>query len=270
MKIAVCLSGEFRTGAMAFSNIKQYIGNLWDQCDFFIHTWDTESYAFLPAADSSVVSNNIGCNQNYLIDKTVLTEYYSLYQPAAMVVGKGLMVPFLDHRLYSIRYCLDLMNEYSRKNEINYDIVIRIRPDLLFNFQKSTLTDDIKNCTDKKTFYFGLIDIQDTKEKIFENEYPHIHSEFWIGSPDVIIRASTFNEVMENRHTDHQPSDGLLHMGIWLRDGLGLKLQQIHTQTTVYRHIHAEKNLSSLTVNYDIFPKIYFRHCNNIDYEDLL
>ena len=41
--IAVCLSGQIRTGIYAAPNIKRFIGDLWDNCDFFIHTWNVSN-----------------------------------------------------------------------------------------------------------------------------------------------------------------------------------------------------------------------------------
>ena len=38
MKIAVCFSGQIRTGIQNHPNIKEFFGKLYNECDFFIHT----------------------------------------------------------------------------------------------------------------------------------------------------------------------------------------------------------------------------------------
>ena len=43
MRIAVCFSGQIRTGVQTAPNIKRYIGDLDPVCDYFVHTWDHQS-----------------------------------------------------------------------------------------------------------------------------------------------------------------------------------------------------------------------------------
>lgn len=38
MRIAVCFHGQLRTACHATPAIKSYLGDLWENCDFFIHT----------------------------------------------------------------------------------------------------------------------------------------------------------------------------------------------------------------------------------------
>ena len=40
IKIALCFSGQIRTGVLTSNNIKNFIGDLINQCDVFVHTWD--------------------------------------------------------------------------------------------------------------------------------------------------------------------------------------------------------------------------------------
>ena len=42
MRIAICFSGQLRTGVWAIPAIKSFIGDLWENCDFFLHTWDSQ------------------------------------------------------------------------------------------------------------------------------------------------------------------------------------------------------------------------------------
>lgn len=252
------MSGQVRTGTYAFSNIKNYIGDLWDNCDFFIHTWDCETYTDPPVASTYALENQIAPNQKYLIDKNTLNQYYSQYQPVNMVVSKGMGFSYLDHRLYSIRYSVELMNDYSKKNNVKYDLVIRTRPDIIFNLEKRKLKDDLEQVKDSKTFYFGLLQ----KERpIFDNNTPHIHSEFWIGTPEVITTASKFDKIMLLRHPAHIPQDHLVHMGVWLRDGIGFRLEQLNTCSTIYRYLHLDNNMSPMS-DYQLLLDTYWKKIN--------
>ena len=44
MKIAVCFSGQIRTAVENFINIKNFLGDIYNDCDFFMHCWDDCSY----------------------------------------------------------------------------------------------------------------------------------------------------------------------------------------------------------------------------------
>lgn len=42
-RIAVCFSGQLRTGVETAPVLREFIGEVWNSCDFFIHTWDRNS-----------------------------------------------------------------------------------------------------------------------------------------------------------------------------------------------------------------------------------
>jgi hypothetical protein len=46
MKIAICFIGQIRTGVICFPSIRHYIGDLWDNCDIFIHTYKQNYYEY--------------------------------------------------------------------------------------------------------------------------------------------------------------------------------------------------------------------------------
>jgi len=39
IKIAICFSGQIRTGVLTYKNISNFIGELIHQSDIFVHTW---------------------------------------------------------------------------------------------------------------------------------------------------------------------------------------------------------------------------------------
>ena len=69
MKIAICFSGMVRTGVKAYPSIKRFIGDLWGQCDFFMHTWDKDYHNVLTGELST---HFFETNVNLELDKTKL------------------------------------------------------------------------------------------------------------------------------------------------------------------------------------------------------
>ena len=65
MKIAVCFSGQIRTGVQTAPNIKRYIGDLDTVCDYFVHTWDHQS-------------PNHAAHDLVPVDKSVFSEFWSI------------------------------------------------------------------------------------------------------------------------------------------------------------------------------------------------
>jgi hypothetical protein len=77
MKIAICFSGQIRTGVQTEPNIKRYIGDLLPICDFFVHTWDHQSPPHT-------------ANALMLVDKSVFADFRRLYNPKSMTVEEYL------------------------------------------------------------------------------------------------------------------------------------------------------------------------------------
>ena len=81
MKIAVCFSGQIRTGIENHPNIKEFFGKLYNDCDFFIHTWNFSEYKTYNGSNiskkptiepienlSEIVSKNFKCILMNIID----------------------------------------------------------------------------------------------------------------------------------------------------------------------------------------------------------
>ena len=77
MKIAVCFSGQIRTGILTFKNIKNFIGELINQCDVFIHTWDVISEA----------SSNLSiAGIPFKEPESLFEEFSEIWKPKKMIV----------------------------------------------------------------------------------------------------------------------------------------------------------------------------------------
>ena len=136
MRIAVCFSGQIRTGVEASENIIRYLGEFYPFCDFFIHTWD--------------VNQNIQyCGSRIFtpeekVSKETLLKIKKIYNPNKMVVEKfsklkDAISPVGDSQKYlwySFNKSIQYKKEYEEKNNFKYDIVIKLRFDIIFDQER--------------------------------------------------------------------------------------------------------------------------------------
>jgi hypothetical protein len=242
MKIAVCFSGQIRTGHINYPNIKRFLGDLYDYCDFFVYTWDTETYTHKEHASKRLLDANIPSNFHYPAISDSISLFYSLYIPRSMVVNNYNETikehPGLDPYAYCIRQSYNLMKEYSKNNKIKYDYVVITRPDVLFDPSKS-LQEDIDQVDDERTFcYASLYDNKTEPDKI--------ESVYWLSKSFTMNLVSEFQFIIENRHLTYN-IDGFVHLGNWIKHGLGLSLKRLdNSKTAVYRWRHYENNVGPL------------------------
>jgi hypothetical protein len=203
MRIAICFSGQIRSGVQAAPNIKRYIGDLLPICDFFLHTWDHQSPPTAP-------------NDLQLVDKSVFAEFYKLYNPISMTVE-----PYKVHRLpdgtwagarvdsttgkkyvsmfESIRKVNNLKIAYEKDNGFVYDYVVRIRTDLIFHPDKS-LRNDIGD-------YFGRTLSLPDSDNIFmtafhRGDHPKLEDVFWIAKSPTMDKLANFSIVRADSGVD--------------------------------------------------------------------
>jgi len=119
MKIAVCLSRQVRTGADVFFSLKNYIGELWDNCDFFMHTWDIETTSpHIPQLE-----NTSGVNP---IDYEALESLLDTYDDRAFDInnrdkyGNTLLLLACQQGGISKRICKLLLRRGADINAQNY------------------------------------------------------------------------------------------------------------------------------------------------------
>jgi hypothetical protein len=188
MKIAVCMSGQLRLGNLAFPNIRRFFGELFSSVDFFIHTWDTNLYRNVMAF------HNITVRPPIRVYKRDLKTYKSLYQPKKFLVGnqkdfirplkeKYNIVGDLAYSYYSFYKAMELKNQYQKENNIEYDVVVKLRPDLLFpsdrTFQKDLTQfinnkDNIYSCRSDDFYQLG----NDKNMRINANFFEYYQSDY--------------------------------------------------------------------------------------------
>ena len=134
MRIAICFSAQVRTALYAVDNIKKFIGPLWNQCDFFCHTWlkDTDK---LFEHEMYVLSNKT------TVEQSTIDKLHEIYQFKKFKIENWedvvLQRPFDPPLFYSWIESLKLKQEYEKENNFKYDIVIKLRLD---NIYRDTLT----------------------------------------------------------------------------------------------------------------------------------
>jgi hypothetical protein len=168
MKIAVCLSSQLRMGLLASKNLKRFFGEYFDKIDFFIHTWDQNSYR-------NVLSLLMLPRPPAKISKDDLDKYKEIYNPISFIVEdqesyiKNIHALYGNTgeliNLYHSRYCAILAKrEWEEKNNFKYDVVVNIRPDMLLHPEKSfsadlndylTAPDAIWSCCEDDFYHIG-------------------------------------------------------------------------------------------------------------------
>jgi hypothetical protein len=129
-RIAICFSAQVRTALYAVDNIKKFFGPLWDQCDFFCHTWlkDTDK---LFGPGESLFENKITVGQD-TIDK--LHEIYN-FKKFKMENWEdlALVIPYEPPLFYSWIESVKLKQQYEQENNFTYDYVVKLRLDNIYS-----------------------------------------------------------------------------------------------------------------------------------------
>lgn len=164
MKIAICFSGMIRTGVEATPAIKHFIGDLWNHCDFFLHTWNLDYHNVL-TGETPEHFGQANPNLNLDLNKVEkLKEFYKFKLAevddywAAMnsssdmfsnyVISDQWIIPWF----YSWHKSVLLKKKWENINGFKYDVVVKLRPDVIFN-KELTLKDYIDRIADND---FGI------------------------------------------------------------------------------------------------------------------
>lgn len=192
MKIAVCFSGQMRTALESHKSIINFLGNQLSNVDFFFHTWDinTEKTLFGDLRDEP----------DYTFEDHVyiseLLKIVKIYGPQKYIVE--------NHKEYinsvrckennpSLWYSwyksLMLVKDFEKENNFEYDVVLKMRFDIIY--EPSLVLDDllIKYLSRIKDGEFFADTIWKLGEKI--NQYM-VHDVFYIHNSKIIDRLNFF------------------------------------------------------------------------------
>lgn len=239
IRIAICMAGQIRTGIDASASLLNYIGDLLPYCDFFIHTWDADSYSS-PGFGCSRY-DEIGLEPHHLcpVEFETYDSMTKIYKPKMSMFGKFKQweemdfKPSHDPHLYSVRQANNLKCLYEKEHSFKYNVVIRTRPDLIYDPSKS-LRDDLEQLdhNDRTFCYAQCHDSMALANKI--------DNAFWLGSGYVMDQVSNFELIKGNTHPEFQ-MDGFMHFGNWVTLGLGFNVKRLrNSRVTVYREFHKD------------------------------
>lgn len=201
MRIALCFSGQNRTGHVTAENIKRYVGDLLPDCDVFAHFWDSETRGTGYANREGAVSTNTEWHSPKLSEHDKFVEFYRQWAPRSIIVeqynlqpnrpkwGGRRWDPVVGKWHVSMWRSLYESNKlkmyYAQKNQITYDYTVRLRSDLVFDASKS-LADDLA-LVQNNIILFG-----DHYAIWPIHQMTRIEDIFWIGQSHVIDNISDY------------------------------------------------------------------------------
>ena len=169
MRSAVCLSGQMRTYRICYENLCRYILEPYSP-DVFIHTWKNTGVTH--HIEDLIPRSSF--NRQYIVEDNEVTYegLDKLYSPKLCVIEEfvegyteeldGRRVPkILKEKeskhykgslpmFYKMKKCNELKQEWENRRDFIYDIVIRLRPDLMI---KERIPKEV--CEDSNTLWYS-------------------------------------------------------------------------------------------------------------------
>jgi hypothetical protein len=257
MRIAICFSGQNRTGHATADNIKRYIGDLLPNCDVFAHFWDSETRGTGYANRLGESSVEHGWHDPSLSSKEKFVEFYRQWMPRSITTEEYDLQP--SKKLWagrrwdpvaekyqvsmwrSVYEANKLKMDYAQKNQIVYDYTVRLRSDIVFGKGKS-LAKDIAEIPDQYTMLFG------DHYHIWDYDgRARIEDIFFVASSLVMDQMSSYcfahANTIANIDDPKQPGyqDWQWHMYKWMIDTLGLKVSAL---TNSMMRIYTEQDIA--------------------------
>jgi hypothetical protein len=203
MRIAVCFSGQLRTGVSASPNVLKFIGEALPYTDFFMHTWDSNNSKCLghncdyPHQTTPVTDfhkfNDIYKLKQFKIENT--NKIFEMFK-STYLNFKGSANTWFPH-YYSWQQSILYKQQYELASNFVYDIVIKMRPDCIFS-ERITLNDIIP-CIKQNMFAINNI-INPLGERAADDIY-------YMAKSDTMDKISQWNNyaLMEWRLPDRVP-----------------------------------------------------------------
>jgi hypothetical protein len=177
IKIAICFSGQIRTGLLTYKNIKNFIGELMPQCDVFVHTWDVITQT---SSDLSIAGVPFKESDELFYD------FEKIWNPKKMIVEsfeKWKQNSSIEPLFHSLYECNELRKQYQKEKNLIYHFVIKIRPDFIYN-PSYKLKDEIEVILNSD--YGNSIYTLDFGNVISLNKFEDV---FWIANSDVFDKT---------------------------------------------------------------------------------
>lgn len=215
MKIAFCFSGQLRTAEYAADGILRFIGDLLPNVDFFIHTWDQALHKRrdLKSPKITKILEQLQLEKTpHLLDYKIRLPH--VHPPTFEILKK--INPIYKFKLSEIEnthysyaafrnlYGIfkppfygwykvnELKKNYEQTTQVNYDYVIRTRPDMLFP-KENSLADEIDHCEKTPKCFFGI-----GRNDLYMNDV------FYIAKSQIMDIAAEFAFQNQNEMSLHE------------------------------------------------------------------
>jgi len=201
MRTAICFSGQIRTAIETSKSILNFIGDEINNIDIFIHTWDINTTAASyfdgrPEEDGSITQK---------VDVSEFDKLREIYSPKEFKIEKwenwhtdrsGIIyrrnngeVGSINPLFYSAHESNHLRVEYEKKHRIEYQLVFKMRLDVLFK-DSYKISDEIEWMLRRPNFFY----INDVFNKLPEL----VEDIMWASIPTIMNTAMKVNTAMEN------------------------------------------------------------------------
>ena len=196
MRIAICFSGQIRTGVEASENIKRFLGDLLPYCDFFIHTWNINSqknYAgtIIYPDEEYISEDNINRIINIYKPKKIIIEDYNIFRFNKK--SRDIMKNNITAQWYSFNKSVEYKKEYEKDNNFEYDLVVKLRFDIIYSNNRSLLDDYFISLDN----YFYIENFAIVTDKI--EDLPFIDDVYYLGtSKDMNIMSDYYDYMIKN------------------------------------------------------------------------
>ena len=139
MKIAIQLFGHLRTYDKCYQYLKNHLLNKYD-CDVFMHTWSSMDHNTKTHHDNRMVSSTSVYPLKESLVRRITRDKENIIIEDQHNKDMGEIITIHNMRIsifgiksmfYSMGKVNELREKYQRKHNINYDIVLFIRPDIL-------------------------------------------------------------------------------------------------------------------------------------------
>lgn len=217
-RVAICISGQIRTGIENSDAFDAYIGDFRQAADIFIHTWNIETES--PWSEKNNGNVEIA-NIRRDVDNETFLKVAELYQPIDMRVDNfdiyqkchrdrltlrsGLVVAQIP-MFQSIWEANQLKLNHERLSGSKYGVAMRMRFDLDFGPGR-TLLEDLNYMAGKRDLLYVL----DPSNKLPDT----IEDICWISSSDIMDKACEFALERES-NAEKNNLDWQTHMKIYL------------------------------------------------------
>lgn len=257
MKIAVCFIGMIRTGVQASENIKNYFKSYYNDIDFFMHTWDRSEPKPWHKDSSHVVNKLSFQNLTPTSSQSLINQLKRKYDDKFISIVSEDQLKLFSTKLwqsytnfspqwYSWYKVLKLVRSYEEQKSFKYDIVVKLRPDIIrppeLNFREEVL----HMMKDKTRLYTLAYDPRRIDDVMF------------LSDSDIMYRASKF--FIETSKTRWETNI----VGEWFRSNSIVAANTANSKYTIYREEAIKRHISPMQFDKCVTVDLEYYSQNNL------